>query len=159
VRRVSPGVGLIVAVGRGCAARIHNLLPRIVLTERAAGVYRPELAPASPRQYKAPGGKTMRMMMQFECPLEPFNTLVRNGTAGQKIKQILDETKPEAAYFGEREGKRGGIFIVDVANPSDVPRLAEPLFLAFNAEVTFRVCMLPQDLAQANLEALGKKWG
>jgi len=101
----------------------------------------------------------MRMMMLVQCPIEPFNTMVRNGTAGQKMKQILDDIKPEAAYFGEREGKRGGVLIVNVDNPSDVPRLAEPWFLTFNAEVEFRVCMLPQDLAQANLEGLGKKWG
>ncbi len=100
----------------------------------------------------------MRMMMLIECPLEPFNTAVRNGTAGSTIKKILDDIKPEAAYFGEREGKRGGILIVDVAKPSDVPRLAEPWFLSFNAEVEFRVVMSPQDVAEANLEALGKKW-
>ncbi len=101
----------------------------------------------------------MRMMMLVQCPIEPFNTLVRNGTAGSTMKKILDDAKPEAAYFGEREGKRGGILIVDLQSPSDVPRLAEPWFLCFNAEVEFRVCMLPEDLGKANLEALGKKWG
>jgi hypothetical protein len=101
----------------------------------------------------------MRMMLQVEFPLEPFNTTVRNGTAGQIMKKILDDLKPEAAYFGERDGKRGGILIVDVGKPSDVPRIAEPWFLNFNAEVKFRVVMTPQDLAESNLEALGKKWG
>ncbi len=101
----------------------------------------------------------MRMMMQVEMPLEPFNTAVRNGTAGPTMKRILDDAKPEAAYFGERDGRRGGILIVDLATPSDVPRLAEPWFLNFNAEVKFRVVMSPEDLAKANLEALGKKWG
>ena len=71
----------------------------------------------------------MRMMMLVQCPIEPFNTLVRNGTAGSTMKKILDDIKPEAAYFGEREGKRGGILIVDLQSPSDVPRLAEPWFL------------------------------
>jgi hypothetical protein len=101
----------------------------------------------------------MRMMMQVEMPLEPFNTEVRNGTAGLKMMKILDAIKPEAAYFGERDGKRGGILIVDVAKPSDVPRLAEPWFLNFNAEVKFRVVMTPEDLVEADLVALGKKWG
>jgi hypothetical protein len=101
----------------------------------------------------------MRMMMLFECPVEPFNTLVRKGTAGSIIMKILDDIKPEAAYFGERDGKRGGVFIVNVANPSDVPKLAEPFFLNFDASVQFRVCMVPQDLAQADLGAIGKKWG
>lgn len=101
----------------------------------------------------------MRMMMLFEFPLEPFNTMVRKGTAGSKIKKVLDEIKPEAAYFGERNGKRSGIFIVDVPKPSDIPRLAEPFFLTFNAEVEFRIAMTPEDLGNAGLEALGKKWG
>jgi len=101
----------------------------------------------------------MRMMMKVEFPLEPFNTLVRNGTAGPTMKRILDDAKPEVAYFGEQDGKRGGFLIVDLAKPSDVPRLAEPWFLNFNAEVKFRVVMSPEDLAQSDLNALGKKWG
>ena len=101
----------------------------------------------------------MRMMMHVEFPLEPFNTAVRTGTAGSIMKKILDDAKPEAAYFGEQDGKRGGILIVDVSKPSDVPRLAEPWFLNFNAEVKFRVVMTPEDLVEADLLALGKKWG
>jgi hypothetical protein len=101
----------------------------------------------------------MRMMMHVEFPLEPFNTKVRNGTAGPTMMKILEDAKPEAAYFGEQDGKRGGILIVDVAKPSDVPRLAEPWFLNFNAEVKFRVAMTPADLAESDLNALGKKWG
>ncbi len=75
------------------------------------------------------------------------------------MKKILEEIKPEAAYFGERDGKRGGILIVNLDNPSEVPKLAEPWFLTFNAEVEFRVVMTPEDLAKSDLEGLGKKWG
>jgi hypothetical protein len=99
------------------------------------------------------------MMMLVNLPLEPFNAAVKNGTAGPKLKQILDDTKPEAVYFGEREGKRGGIIIINVNSPSEIPKFAEPWFLTFNAEVEFRVAMTPEDLGKANLEALGKKWG
>ena len=101
----------------------------------------------------------MRMLIDFTLPLEPFNTLVRNGTAGQKIQQILEDIKPEAVYFSERGGKRGGIMIVDVADPSKVPSIAEPLFLSFNASVEFHIVMAPEELAQAGLEDLGKKYG
>jgi hypothetical protein len=101
----------------------------------------------------------MRMMMMVEFPLEPFNTAVRNGTAGPTMKKILDDAKPEATYFGERDGKRSGILIVNMNSPADVPRLAEPWFLSFNAEVKFRIAMTPEDLVQADLNALGKKWG
>ncbi|MDE3186765.1 MAG: panthothenate synthetase [Acidobacteriota bacterium] len=100
----------------------------------------------------------MRMIMLVQCPLEPFNTEVRKGKAGAKMKQILDAIKPEAAYFTEREGHRGGVFVVNVESPSDIPRFAEPWFLGFNAEVEFRIAMTPEDLGRADLESLGKKW-
>jgi hypothetical protein len=101
----------------------------------------------------------MRMLMMIQMPLEPFNAKVRNGTAAHTMMKILEDAKPEASYFSEQDGKRGGILVVDVNKPSDVPRLAEPWFLNFNASVEFKVCMMPQDLAESNLDALGKKWG
>ncbi|MCZ6867690.1 MAG: panthothenate synthetase [Chloroflexi bacterium] len=100
----------------------------------------------------------MRMLVDFNFPLEPFNTLVRNGTVGQKIQQILEDIKPEAVYFSERNGMRGGILIVDVADPSRVPAIAEPFFLTFNASVEFHVVMGPEDLARAGLDELGEKY-
>jgi hypothetical protein len=100
----------------------------------------------------------MRMLMQLEFPIEPFNSAVRDGTAGQKMKKILEAIKPEAAYFSEQNGKRGGILVVNVKDPSDVPILAEPWFLTFHAEVRFRIAMTPEDLGRSGLDALGKKW-
>ena len=101
----------------------------------------------------------MRMLIQVKIPNEPFNTAVRNGSAGQTIERILSETKPEAVYFTEYDGKRGAIMIVDIAAPSKIPALAEPWYLSFNAEVSGHLVMTPEDLGKAGLEALGKKWG
>ncbi|MGA2635105.1 MAG: panthothenate synthetase [Terracidiphilus sp.] len=101
----------------------------------------------------------MRVLILLQFPIEPFNTAVKNGTVGAKMRQILDATKPEAAYFTERDGHRGGILVVNMDNASDIPRLAEPWFLNFNAEVELRIAMTPEDLAHADLDALGKKWG
>ncbi len=100
----------------------------------------------------------MRMLMHVQFPLEPFNTAVRDGSVGQKIQRILEAIKPEAAYFSEQNGRRGGTLVVNVKDPSEVPMFAEPWFLTFNAEVEFRIAMTPEDLARASLEALGKKW-
>ena len=99
------------------------------------------------------------MLINFDFPIEPFNTYVRDGSAGERLAKIMDDLKPEAVYFTERDGKRGGVMIMDVASPSDVPRIAEPFFLTYNAEVRFHVCMTPDDLARAGLEDLGDKWG
>ena len=100
----------------------------------------------------------MRMLMHARVPREPFNSYVKSGKAGQKIQQVLAEIKPEAVYFTEYDGERGAILIVNVDSPSQVPALAEPFFLLFNAKVSFHVVMTPEDLAKAGLDNLGKKW-
>ncbi len=100
----------------------------------------------------------MRMLLKVRMPHEPFNTLVRQGKAGAILGRILDDIKPEAVYFSEQDGKRGGIFIVDVKEPSRVPSIAEPFFLQFNAECQFQIVMSPEDLKKAGLDELGKKW-
>lgn len=100
----------------------------------------------------------MKMLLTIEFPPEPFNTLVRNGTVGEIIGRILESIKPEVAYFTEQDGKRGGIFVVDVKTPSEVPVIAEPFFLNFQATCKFRILMSPEDLQKAGLDELGRKW-
>ena len=100
----------------------------------------------------------MRMLQKVEIPHEPFNTAVRKGQVGAMIRKILAETKPEAVYFTEQNGRRGAILIVNLERSSQIPTFAEPWFLSFNANCEFRVIMSPEDLQQAGLEALGKKW-
>jgi hypothetical protein len=100
----------------------------------------------------------MKMLLTAEFPHEPFNTLVRTGKAGEVIARILETIKPEAAYFTEQDGKRGGIFVIDVQESSDVPAFAEPFFLNFQADCKFRIAMSPDDLQKAGLQELGKKW-
>lgn len=82
----------------------------------------------------------MRMLLNVRMPHEPFNTLVRQ------------------AYFTEQDGKRGGMLIVDVKDPSRAPSLSEPFFLHFNADCSFHIVMSPDDLKKAGLDELGKKW-
>jgi hypothetical protein len=100
----------------------------------------------------------MRMLVQVKIPHKEFNAAVKDGSVGGKIKRILEETKPEAVYFTEYNGQRGAIMIVDLADPSKVPGVSEPWFLLFNADVEFHIAMTPEDLGQAGLDELGKKW-
>ena len=100
----------------------------------------------------------MRMLLNISIPHESFNIAVKDGTAGQKLGRILDETKPEAVYFTEQHGHRGAIMIVEMSDPSKIPALAEPWFLVFNANVEFRVVMTPDDLQKAALDEVGRKW-
>ena len=53
----------------------------------------------------------MRILLNIHIPHEPFNSAVRDGTAGQKLGRIVDEIKPEAVYFTEQHGQRGAVMI------------------------------------------------
>ena len=100
----------------------------------------------------------MRMLLHVRIPHEEFNAAVRDGSVGRKMKQILDEARAEAVYFTEYDGRRGAIMIINIKDPSEVPKFAEPWFLSFNADVQFHIVMTPEELGRAGLEEMGKKW-
>ena len=100
----------------------------------------------------------MRILLNVKIPHQTFNAAVKDGTAGPKLNRILEAIKPEAVYFTEQNGGRGAVLVVDLPDPSQIPALAEPWFLTFQADVEFRVAMTPDDLKKAGLENLGKKW-
>ncbi len=100
----------------------------------------------------------MRFILHVTFPPQKFNQAVLDGTASQKMARILEETRPEAAYFCAKDGKRGGFLIVNMNNTSEIPRLAEPWFLNFDATVEFLPTMTPEDLQKAGLDDIGKKW-
>ena len=100
----------------------------------------------------------MRVLLTVTLPLEPFNTAVRNGTAGATLNRIIEDSKPESVYFTELDGNRTAILVINLERASQIPAFAEPWFLSFNGNCQFRTVMTPEDLAQAELDELGKKW-
>jgi hypothetical protein len=98
----------------------------------------------------------MRVLLSISIPVEAGNAAARNGTLGTTVSKILDDIKPEAAYFfATEDGCRGGFVVVDMKDSSQLPAVAEPWFLAFNAKIKATPIMNPQDLANAG-PAIGK---
>ncbi|HUX66258.1 MAG TPA: hypothetical protein VMV31_02080 [Terriglobales bacterium] len=94
----------------------------------------------------------MRMLMKVKIPTDQGNRLVREGKLGALLRSMIEELKPEAVYFYEDHGQRTGLLVADLAEPSQIPRVAEPFFLALHAEVEMHPAMTPQDLAKAEAD-------
>jgi len=104
----------------------------------------------------------MRMLLRVSIPVEAGNAAVKAGTLSSTIERILADLKPEAAYFfADDNGNRSGSVVFDMKETSQIPAIAEPWFLAFNAKVSLRPVMNPQDLAAAgpSITKLGKEYG
>jgi hypothetical protein len=98
----------------------------------------------------------MRMLLRVSMPVETGNAAAKAGTLGATVERILADLKPEAAYFfADDDGQRSASIVFDMKDTSQIPAVAEPWFLAFNAKVSLRPIMNAQDLA-AGGPSIGK---
>jgi hypothetical protein len=100
--------------------------------------------------------------MKVSFPVEAGNAAARQGILGSRVKAILDDLKPESVYFCANEcGERCGYIVFDMKETSQIPSIAEPWFLTFNASITLTPAMTLQDLAAAGsgIERAVKKYG
>ena len=103
----------------------------------------------------------MRFFMKVSMPTETANKSVIDRTLGEKLDRMIGELKPEAVYFIAEAGKRTALIFCDIAEAYMVPKVVEPFFLSFNAEVDFYPAMSPEDLAKAgpDLERAAREYG
>lgn len=91
----------------------------------------------------------MRCLMKVSIPVERGNETAKDGTLGRTIEAILADLHPETAHFTDWDGQRTGFIVFDLKDPSQIPAVAEPWFLAFNASLEFHPCMNLEDLKKA----------
>jgi len=88
----------------------------------------------------------VRTLMRVTIPVEAGNTAVKSGRLPKVMNEQLARLKPEAAYFLADKGLRTAYLVVDLKDASEIPSLAEPFFMEFNASVEFIPVMNADDL-------------
>jgi len=77
----------------------------------------------------------MRCLLKVAIPVVTGNATISDGSLSKTIESILADLKPEVAYFAGDNGKRTGFIFFDLKDASQIPAVAEPWFLAFDAHV------------------------
>ena len=103
----------------------------------------------------------MRYIIKVRIPMERGNELLRDPKFGEKMANLLKELKAEEAYFGTIDGQRGGYIVLNIDDASQIPALAEPLFLWLHADIETMPVMKIGDLQKAGpgIVAALQNWG
>lgn len=91
----------------------------------------------------------MRVMIKFRIAVDAGNAAIRSGKLERVMQQILEELKPEAAYFFPDGGERAGLIVVNMEASSQVAEIAERFFLGVSAKIEMTPVMAAEDLQKA----------
>jgi hypothetical protein len=91
----------------------------------------------------------MRFMITCRIPVEKGDELAKAGSLGSTIHSIMEELKPEAAYFSDIEGGRGAYIVVNMDDTSQIAATVELLLLGLGATIQIHPMMSPEELGQA----------
>ena len=91
----------------------------------------------------------MRCLRKAHVPVEAGHAAATAGTRGGTIQTILADLKPEAVYCTDAQGQRTAGMVLKRQDAAQIPAMAEPWFLAFNASVEIHPVMIPEDLLKA----------
>ena len=91
----------------------------------------------------------MRFMITCRIPVEKGNQLAKAASLHSTIHSIIEELKPEAAYFSEIEGARSAYIVVNMDDASQIAAIVEPHFLGLGAAIQIHPVMSPEELGQA----------
>jgi hypothetical protein len=95
----------------------------------------------------------MRMLLKVQMDVEAGNRAIRDGSWGQTMERMLPLLQPEAAYFTALDGKRTALIVFDLKEPSQIPAIAEPFFMAVDASIDLAPVMTAEDVQKGIQEA------
>ena len=103
----------------------------------------------------------MRMMIKFSFSVDAGNAAIRTGKVEKVFQQLIEDLKPEAAYFHAVDGDRGGFFVVNMQESSQIAEIAERLFFGVSAKIELVPVMTADDLRKglSGVQATIQRYG
>jgi hypothetical protein len=95
----------------------------------------------------------MRMLLKAVLDTEAANEVFRSGAASEALDRIQEALQPEALYGFVEDGQRAFFAVFDLADPSQIPVISEPLFQRANVKITLTPCMTLEDVKKGVEEA------
>lgn len=91
----------------------------------------------------------MRLMLRFTIPVEKGNEASADGSLSQAIKELIDQVRPEAAYFYLQDGERCGLVVFEESDQARMAAINEPLFAKLNASIDIQPVLNLDDLLKS----------
>jgi hypothetical protein len=103
----------------------------------------------------------MRMMVKFTFGAGGGNEILRSGKINTLLQQVMEDLKPEAAYFYAENGQRSGHFIIESQDSVDLVRVCEPLWFGLKADVAMIPVMNGEDIQRGlgELQGIIQRYG
>ncbi|WP_436776122.1 hypothetical protein [Yinghuangia sp. YIM S09857] len=96
----------------------------------------------------------MRVLLTGRMDNDAANEAIANGTMPKLLQSLVEQIKPEAAYFTTTNGQRTCFFVFDMQDSSQMPSIGEKLF-SNGMSVAIRPVMNLEDL-QKGLAAIDR---
>jgi hypothetical protein len=93
------------------------------------------------------------MIMRVIIPADKGTAALKDGSMMPALQAVMDQLKPEAAYFFPSHGQRTALFVFDMPSGADLVPTVEPFWMALGADIELTPAMNFADL-QAGLAKL-----
>jgi hypothetical protein len=95
----------------------------------------------------------MRMLLKAVLDTEAVSADINSGAGGEAVARLQELLQPEALYFFGEDGQRTVLAVFDLADPSQIPVVTEPLYQGAKAKITLTPCMNLEDVKKGMEEA------
>ena len=91
----------------------------------------------------------MRLMLRFSIPVERGNQVQADDSLSSVLQSLVEQLKPEAAYFHLHDGKRAGTIVFEETEQSKLAIVNESLFEHCHAAIDIQPVLNLDDLTKA----------